>query len=244
MWLLTTSSGYRLSYILTIKDYSSKEIVLIIHGTFCTKNTNPYPYLSEELSFNSLRFDLEGNGDSEGTFKYSSYVKEAEMIHDAVAWCNAQGFEVVALIGHSKGANEVLIYSALYKDVPNIISLAARIDTTTLSATILQSYDIIQAKGEGFVYWGGKEFRVTLDEIKEKVELDMKIYLREITTSNVMIIHGDADQIIPVSEALEIREIIGEATKEYLIIPGADHFFEGHEKELAERIGLFIKANR
>ena len=166
------------------------------------------------------------------------------MIHDAVAWCNAQGFEVVALIGHSKGANEVLIYSALYKDVPNIISLAARIDTTTLSATILQSYDIIQAKGEGFVYWGGKEFRVTLEEIKEKVELDMKIYFRGITTSNVMIIHGDADQIIPVSEALEIREIIGEATKEYLIIPGADHFFEGHEKELAERIGLFIKANR
>jgi len=64
--------------------------------------------------------------------------------------------------------------------------------------------------------------------------------LQQYTRSKLLII-GDADSVI-LSE--ELRQHIGDAadSEQYQIISGADHFWRGHEDEVARRVSQFFTA--
>ena len=60
------------------------------------------------------------------------------------------------------------------------------------------------------------------------------------TKCRVLTIHGSADEIIPVEDALEFTKII--PNHKLHIIEGADHCYTSHQAELASTVVDFIKA--
>lgn len=63
---------------------------------------------------NSFRFDFFGNGESggEGLWSYGGYLSEVEQLESAVDFVTrVLGLQVTAIIGHSRGANVVMLSS-------------------------------------------------------------------------------------------------------------------------------------
>lgn len=75
-----------------------------------------------------LRFDFSGNGESEGSFRYSGYETEVQDLRAVIEALRADGWNVTAILGHSKGAHIVLRYSWTFDDMPKVISLSGRFD--------------------------------------------------------------------------------------------------------------------
>lgn len=111
-------------------DDDMQDAVVLCHGYMDGKDRFHFPAMAEALrgtGFASLRFDFAGNGESEGEFDFCAYDKEVEDIKASVEYLRSKGKRVVAVVGHSKGAIESILYAAKYDgDVDKIISISAR----------------------------------------------------------------------------------------------------------------------
>ena len=239
---ITTEEGIKLSYILTINDSLSPFLVILIHGTCGHKNNLFFPKLAESIKYNTLRFDLQGNGQSEGDFMIGGFSREVDNIKSVVNWSRSRGFKVLALIGHSKGGNEVLMYSSRYGDVPIVIPITARMDMSILPNFLFPVIDKVEAEGSAIIELAGKEYKIDKEGLKERKSINMRKVLEKVKTW-VAISHGTNDDITNLSDSAEIENCLGVYSFERIIIEGADHFYIGKEDELCQHINnFFVKA--
>jgi len=120
---VVSSRGYNLSCVLHRNNPECNKIVVVCHGLFCNKENRLVRVLCERIPINCVRFDFHGNGDSGGFDEWSFGGYNGDVTHDLrplVTLLRLRNYEVVALIGHSRGGNEVLMYSMKYDDVPLI----------------------------------------------------------------------------------------------------------------------------
>ncbi|XP_021889489.1 uncharacterized protein LOC110808321 isoform X2 [Carica papaya] len=76
----------------------------------------------------AFRFDFAGNGESEGSFQYGNYFREADDLHAVIQHFHEENRVVSAILGHSKGGNVVLLYAYKYCDIPAVINVSGRYD--------------------------------------------------------------------------------------------------------------------
>eukprot|EP01054_Gregarina_sp_Poly1_P010954 Gregarina_sp_Poly_1__10953@NODE_861_length_5941_cov_137_911474_g623_i0_p5_GENE_NODE_861_length_5941_cov_137_911474_g623_i0NODE_861_length_5941_cov_137_911474_g623_i0_p5_ORF_typecomplete_len159_score26_35Hydrolase_4/PF12146_8/9_9e11Abhydrolase_6/PF12697_7/3_7e07DLH/PF01738_18/5_2e07BAAT_C/PF08840_11/1_8e05Peptidase_S15/PF02129_18/2e05Acyl_transf_2/PF02273_15/7e05Abhydrolase_1/PF00561_20/9_5e05DUF1749/PF08538_10/0_00021DUF818/PF05677_12/0_0029DUF1100/PF06500_11/0_0029Abhydrolase_5/PF12695_7/0_028D len=123
-----------------VPDPKSKDWIILCHGVFSWRKSRLFETIMAHCPFNTLAFDFYRSGDSEGDpteWSLGDYEREAEIdLRGVVLYLQEQGLNIKGLIGHSRGANVVLMYAHKFDDVPFIVSLAARFD----SATGLSSY--------------------------------------------------------------------------------------------------------
>jgi alpha/beta superfamily hydrolase len=240
MLAIHASNGNKMGYVLTIKDFGSNNIVIIVHGAVCNKDDHFYGSLSKYLSYNTLRFDLEGNGDSEGEFSIAKYAEETDNIHSAVLWCRSQNFHVLCILGHSKAADEVIMYSSIYGDVDYYIAIAGRFYMEKLSHFLEQCVEEIKKSGVAVVEKRGKKLMITGQGMEDKANVNMEKYCNE-ARGGFCIIHGNADTVIPLDDGFRIRDLLGEKCLMFVEVQGSDHFFEGFDKELGRAAEEFLK---
>ncbi|KAL0311871.1 UNVERIFIED_CONTAM: hypothetical protein Sradi_5586400 [Sesamum radiatum] len=105
--LIENSHGEKLVGIL--HETGSTELVIICHGFRSSKDRIPMVNLAfafERDGISAFRFDFAGNGESEGSFQYGNYRREAEDLRSVVKHFQGEQRLIVALIGHSKGKTE------------------------------------------------------------------------------------------------------------------------------------------
>lgn len=81
-----------------------KRAVVLCHGFASHRDGFHLPSIAQHLAqkgVGSLRFDMAGNGESDGVFEYGNYSSEAEDIRAAVQHLRGQGYQVVAIVGAS-----------------------------------------------------------------------------------------------------------------------------------------------
>jgi alpha-beta hydrolase superfamily lysophospholipase len=64
-------------------------------------------------------------------------------------------------------------------------------------------------------------------------------------TAPILLVQGDADQVVAMDEAERLQRVAhaaGNAHVELLRIPGADHFFAGHEAVVTQAVGRRLRA--
>eukprot|EP00884_Botryococcus_braunii_P010915 jgi/Botrbrau1/19825/Bobra.0124s0066.1 len=123
----TNSAGLQLQG--TLQLVESNEVVILCHGLADHRDSFVYPELANVLAasgISTLRFDFCGNGMSDGIFKYANFREEVEDVRAAVEFLKRKGLEVVALVGHSKGAATVLLYHAKFNDIRKVAAVAPR----------------------------------------------------------------------------------------------------------------------
>ncbi|CAL2274668.1 unnamed protein product [Prunus armeniaca] len=88
---------------------------------------------------------------------------------------------------------------------------------------------------------GDVSYRVTEESLMDRLSTDMHEACLQIDKEGrVLTVHGSADEIIPVEDALEFSKII--PNHKLHVIEGADHFYTSHQAELVSVVLDFIKA--
>jgi alpha/beta superfamily hydrolase len=234
MEFIANSYNEKLSVSLNIKN-SSSDLLILCHGTLSSKNSPLICYLDTHLKVNTLKFDFSGNGDSEGEFNIGGFDKEVDDIHSVVEHCRNSGYNIVGIVGHSKAGNTVLLYSNKYNDVPFIITLAARYNMAILPKILLKYEQAAYDEGFTFANMRGKSYRITREGLEERRNMNMAEVLGRVMI-DVLVIHGESDDITSYQDSLEIASQLGERLRERVLIPNCDHNFNNCWGDVVESI--------
>lgn len=231
-----------------LHEACSKELVILCHGLRATKDDSILVDLAAALvsegGVNVFRFDFAGNGESEGTFQYGNYRKEADDVRSVVSYFSKQKYDIIALVGHSKGGNAVLLYASLYHDVPVIVNISGRFALEQGIDGRLGKNFMERIKKDGYIDVRNKkgqfEYRVTEESIRDRLSTDTLLSSRFISKAcRVLTLHGSKDETVPARDALMFAANI--PNHELHILTGANHRYRGHERELTSLVLGFIK---
>ncbi|KAL8223328.1 hypothetical protein R6Q57_018803 [Mikania cordata] len=232
-----------------LHETGSKEIVVLCHGFQSTKEYSMMVELClalEKQGISAFRFDFSGNGESEGSFEFGNYRKEVDDLHAVIQHFTAANHGVSAIIGHSKGGNVVVLYASLHHNIPTIVHVSGRYKMDRGIEDRLGIDYLERAKKDGFIdiktHTGEVSFRVTEESLMERLNTNMhEAGLKINPDCRVLTVHGSADEVIPVEDALEFAKII--ANHELKIIEGANHCYDNHRDKLVAVVLAFLKAN-
>ncbi|KAK4432894.1 hypothetical protein Salat_1051600, partial [Sesamum alatum] len=230
-----------------LHDTGSANLVVLCHGFRSSKEYNTMLSLAAALESEGIsvfRFDFSGNGESEGSFEYGNYVSEAEDLRSVVEYFNGINRPTVAVLGHSKGGNVVLLYGSRYHDIPAVINVSGRYDLKRGIEERLGKSFLERLRKDGYIdiktRTGEVDYRVTEESMMERLNTNMHEACLSIDKRcRVLTVHGSADEVIPVEDAREFAKII--PNHKLQIIEGANHGYSSHQDELASVILPFVK---
>ncbi|XP_060960957.1 putative uncharacterized protein YDL057W [Cannabis sativa] len=227
-------------------ETGSEGIAILCHGFRSSKENTMMLNLAvalEKEGISSFRFDFAGNGESEGTFEYGNYQREADDLRSVIEHFFGANRTISAILGHSKGGDAVLLYASRYTDVSAVVNVCGRYD---LKRGIAERFgeDFMQTlKEKGYIEVKdrrGTSYQVTEKSMLDRLNTDIHSACLKISDDcRVLTVHGSADKTIPVDDAIEFSKII--KNHKLQIVEGADHRFSDHQAELASIVTEFIK---
>jgi len=233
---------------------STKPVIVICHGFMSWRNqmllTHIAGGLCKKMNCHTLRFDFTGNGHSSGAWRYGNFGQEAKDLNTVIEFANQEmKCNIACVVGHSKATYAVLRI-ALQQEATQVskipsfcilsgrYSLPGEFDTRQrFSEAQLKEFE---CQGKVIIgIRGSRRFEIFQRDIDERAELDSS-KCKDIESSVVLIVHGDADMTVNVSSATRFKESI--PNSEIYIVKGADHSFNGlrHMQELVSIISAFV----
>lgn len=239
--------GEKLSGIL--HETGSKQLVIVCHGFQSSKERIPMVNLAaalEKEGISAFRFDFAGNGESEGSFQYGNYRREAEDLRAVVQHFHGENRVISAVIGHSKGGNVVLLYASKYNDVHTVVNISGRFNLEKGMEGRLGKDFLLRLKQHGYIdvfnRKGKFEYRVTEESLKDRLTTDIHAACLLIQQEcRVLTVHGSMDKFVPAEDALEFAKFI--PNHKLHIIKGANHEYTSHQGELTSVVLDFLREN-
>lgn len=245
--VIENNHGEKLSGIL--HETGSKQLVIVCHGFQSSKERIPMVNLAaalEKEGISAFRFDFAGNGESEGSFQYGNYRREAEDLRAVVQHFRGENRVISAVIGHSKGGNVVLLYASKYNDVHTVVNISGRFNLEKGMEGRLGKDFLLRLKQHGYIdvfnRKGKFEYRVTEESLKDRLTTDIHAVCLLIQQEcRVLTVHGSMDKFVPAEDALEFAKFI--PNHKLHIIKGANHEYTSHQGELTSVVLDFLREN-
>jgi alpha/beta superfamily hydrolase len=195
--------------------------VILCHGMESDRNSEKLIFLGHALAEKgiiSLRFDFRYVGESSGKFEDITYTGEVDDLKAAHTLMQSRQPGKTAIFGSSMGGTVALLFAAQEPTVAALVTLAAPLHPENFPKRILTSAQLQQWRDRGFTIHNGRRLNISLLADLEKI--DVPAAARKILCP-VLILHGDADAVVPVEEAYELDSCLCQSTVS--ILPGADH---------------------
>lgn len=245
--VIENNHGEKLSGIL--HETGSKQLVIVCHGFQSSKERIPMVNLAaalEKEGISAFRFDFAGNGESEGSFQYGNYRREAEDLRAVVQHFRRENRVISAVIGYSKGGNVVLLYASKYNDVHAVVNISGRFNLEKGMEGRLGKDFLLRLKQHGYIdvfnRKGKFEYRVTEESLKDRLTTDIHAVCLLIQQEcRVLTVHGSMDKFVPAEDALEFAKFI--PNHKLHIIEGANHEYTSHQGELTSVVLDFLREN-
>ena len=196
--------------------------VLLCHGLESNKESGKLITLSRDLAERgilALRFDFAYAGESSGKFEEITYSGEVEDLAGAFAFVLQYQVKKVGVLGSSMGGTAALLFAAIEKRVTALVTIAAPVHPEKFTDRLLTQDEVKQWREVGWISYHGRRINVSLLDELEKINIPAEI--KKISCP-VLIIHGDADQTVPVEEAHELHGLL-KGTKKICILKESDH---------------------
>ena len=221
---------------LPAKESSAKKIIIMAHG-FEYSKTEDGMFDQIAIGLNGegyivYRFDFSGCGESDGDYSETSLTKLKDDLKDIINFV-AKKEQVdkgqIGLLGMSFGTAVTL---ALKPHMKAIVLLGGIVHPKEIISRIFDTY-IPDGVSER------KTSRGTIARMKSQFWPDCDSYnllsnVSEITCP-IMFIHGTKDDIVPISESMQLHENANEP-KELRKIKDAGHVYCGHREEMIEAV--------
>lgn len=225
------SDGFQLRGMLHLPAVESPAIVIGSHGLLSSSDSPKQIELARRCNAFGIaffRFDHRGCGQSQGDFaKVTSLSARTRDLLAAVRLMreNADTGNRVGLFGSSMGGATCLSAAG-----------EARAETLVTFAAPVRSRSIKDATKAQHHPDGG---RPQLD--KSDLEFDISDKLADI--HHILIFHGEADSVVPFSDALEIYQK-ARNPKKLIRQPGGDHLMSNqtHQKQFIRQAALWFKS--
>ena len=199
---------------------SSQAIVVIGHGVTANKDREFVVALAAGLAaagISALRFSFSGNGDSEGRFEDSCPSKE---VQDLKAVIDALEGRKVIYVGHSMGGAVGVMSAAHEPRIEGLVSLAGMVNTSKFVE--VEFGDVIPGAG---TMWDKPECPLSQAFVDDMNNISSVIEFATHVKIPWLLVHGEADDVVPIEESREIFERANEP-KELFEIPRCDHVFD------------------
>ena len=210
------------------------------HCFTCSRHTGILRRICDELSasgFTVLRFDFSGNGQSQGRFEQSTWSKQILEMEAAIALVQQRGAQWIGLAGHSLGAAIALLTAHRQTAVSAVCRVAGRISPTrALHFLTPDQQAMLSESGRVEFTSRGRNLILSSDFFDDAGRHDLVATTRELKVP-MLVVHGDRDEIIPVSEARLAKEANPDHV-ELLIISGGDHMLASpdHQKQVSRTV--------
>jgi uncharacterized protein len=225
------SSGRKVSAALMSPTVMTDKIVILCHGFMGYKDSWTNRMLSEQLARQhtaTLRFDFFGHGQSDGDLKDLLLTTLIEQTQSAIALMRGHGFTHVGLLGSSFGG---LVATLVAAKEPTIAALALRCPVGDFPALLRRRFGRVAIelwRGLGRVPESVGPIPVHYAFFEDCLRYDTHRAAQQLRVPTA-IVHGDQDEVIPVSQAQELFAQIP-AEKALHVIAGADHRFSRPEQ--------------
>ena len=196
--------------------------VILCHGMESNKESEKLVYLGRAMAqrnIMALRFDFRYVGESSGKFEDITYSGEVADLKAAHALMSSRNPGKIAILGSSMGGTVSLLFAAQQSSLAALVTVAAPIHPERFPSRVLTPAQAEQWRARGFTHHNGQ--RINLSLLHDLESLNVPEAVKKITCP-VLILHGDADEVVPVEEAYEINACLTNS-KRLLILPGTDH---------------------
>lgn len=227
-------------------------LVVLVHGFTGHMEEDHIIAVKDEMldnGFAVLRTEMYGHGKSDGKFRDHTLIKWVDQMMCVIDYAADLSFVTdLFLAGHSQGGLLTVLMGALEHDrLKAIIPLSPAVsipDDANKGRNLGAEYDPMQIPGE--------VRRTVPDEMLEEAADTFVLggnYLRiaqlipvdeciKRYDGPVLIIHGDADDVIPIEYAIDAQKKYRNCTLE--TIRDADHCYVGHLDEVRSAIRRFL----
>ena len=222
---ITNSAKEELDYAFHGDPTDTSLLVIIGHGVTGNKDRPWAEGLANAIAgagFNALRFSFSGNGNSEGKFEKSTVSKEIRDLKAIVNAADEAGYHKICYAGHSMGAAVGVLAAVKDERIELLISLAGMVYTKRFCETEFGD----QTPGKGFM-WEEENCPLSQEFVDDMTKIGDVLSKTEKIELPWLIVHGDADDVVPVEEGREIFQKAYEP-KHYVEIEGCDHVFSGN----------------
>ncbi|KAI6117871.1 Alpha/Beta hydrolase protein [Pisolithus croceorrhizus] len=230
------------------KPANGKRVALILHGTMGHKDYLFQKRLAMRLPLDSFRFDFRGSHESGGQWKYGGFAEDVQDLVTVVAFLRDNyGYEIDMVVGHSRGSvvgMHWLCTSEEGKRVTAVVNVSGRYRMHRI-------YDQMCNYKEAFDTMGYYEWKVSVarkqvlqrvypKDLEEFASWDTGIVWDNFPpTINVLTVHGLADGVVPVYDAVIYARAFGSrapGTHVLHLMEDADHNFTGRQDEVVDVI--------
>ena len=211
-----------------IDNYFKKKLYIVfLHGFMSDiKGKKPQTFLrfAKKNKLGFLALEYSGHGKSYGEFikgNISSWTRDTKLIIKKIVKKNN-----FILIGSSMGSwiglNQFKYYQKQIKGFVGIGSAPEFLTRLMWNKFPKKIKMELQKKGKISVKKGGYEYPITLQLIKDGKK--NKVLRRKINSKiNVTMIHGQKDEVVPVSFSRLVLKVFSKAKKKVVIIKNGDH---------------------
>lgn len=215
---ITNPQGENIATTWTPGVEGSQDVVVIGHGLTSDKERPWSSALSAELAREgvaSLRIAFSGNGDSGGRFEDSCITKE---VADLGSVLDALGDRRISYVGHSMGAAVGVITASRDERIRNLVSLAGMVHTREF---IRRMFGDLRP-GEPML--GKDHCRLSTTLVDDLEAIDSVAPLGARIRVPWLLVHGNADDVVPIQHARDIHEVAG-GRSQLVELEGVDHSF-------------------
>lgn len=202
--IIPAASEVTLSAVLHQPEITPQGAAILCHGMESGKDSEKLIYLAEELAKRgmlALRFDFRYAGASSGQFADTTFSGEVEDLHAVFEFIRRRQPGPIGVFGSSLGGTVALQFAAIEPSVAAIVTLAAPLHPEHFPHRMATPEQLRNWRQLGYTIYHGQRLNLTLLEDFEK--LDVASAARRIRCP-VLVLHGDADQVVPVAEAHEL----------------------------------------
>ena len=243
--VFSSSTGTKLVGILSHSDSISQQpIVIMCHGFTSKKESKVYVQMQEILmshNLASLRFDFFGHGESGGKFEEITVSEGVDNALSAIAFVKEKGYTKIGLFGSSFGGLVGLMVGA---QSPKLFVLALKSPVSNFKDKLnVKGFgDLDDWKKAGYTYYEDKPYpkcKVNHSFVDDWENNDGYVAAETISIPT-LIVHGDADKVVPVEQSKKTVGLLKNGKLE--IIPGAGHPYKDpeHFKQMLKLISEFI----
>lgn len=218
----TNSRGDTLSGVLHHPADAVRGAVIVCHGMESNKNSEKLVFLADALASRNilaLRFDFSYVGESSGKFEDITYTGEVDDLRAAYALVRRRDPGKIAILGSSMGGTVALLFAAEEPAITALVTVAAPVHPEQFPQRTLTAKEIDQWRNRGFTLYNGQRLNVSLLHDLEKINI---LQAAARITCPVLIMHGDADEVVPVREAHELHGCLNNSRR-LLVLKGCDH---------------------
>lgn len=214
-------------------------LVILGHGLTGNKDRPLLVALASglvERGWPCLRVSFSGNGESEGNFGNSCISKgigDLQSVFDSVP-----DDVNITYVGHSMGSAIGVLTAARDLRIRALVSLAGM----TYSAAFVEREFSDVIPGEGCM-WEDEAFPLSVDFVTDLKMIGETLPAVEELTQPWLLIHGDADDVVPIADSRDAYEA-ARGQKKLLELPGSGHLFEDESYPfLIDAVDKFLNEN-